>query len=190
MLTPMTPSCYLTINQSGDRVGAGHIPCDTPPSLCLLKCFAETLLGDWGFLGARVTHSPCMALYWTFLCSKLICFSFVGLTVCWAYELAFSNNTIIISKGTKTSDDESDVRLFDQNPTANKWWSWESDLRCSGCKDSCSPLVSMSIASIPSNWSCSCRGQLQVSCDKPSGLCHTFPLLHTIPLYLQPRDAR
>ena len=30
MLTPMTPSCYLTINQSGDRVGAGHIPCDTP----------------------------------------------------------------------------------------------------------------------------------------------------------------
>lgn len=36
----------------------------------------------------------------------------------------------------------------------------------------------------------SCRGQIQVSCDKPSGLCHTFPLPHTIPLYLQPRDAR
>ena len=110
--------------------------------------------------------------------------------MCWACELAFSNNTIIISKGTRTSDDESDVRLFDQNPTANKCWSWESDLRGSGCKDSLSSLVSMSIASSPSNWSCSCRGQLQVSCDKPSGLCHTFPLPHTIPLYLQPRGAR
>lgn len=110
--------------------------------------------------------------------------------MCRAHELAFGNGTIIIPKRIIISDDESDVWFFDQDLTVNHRWSQGSDLRWSGCKVSCSPPVTMSITFIPPNRRCSCRGQFHVSCDRPSSLCRTFPLSHTIPLYLQPRDAR
>ena len=84
MLTPMTPSCYLTINQSGDRVGAGHIPCDTPPSLCLLKCFAETLLGDQSFR-ARASHL--FSLYCHFYNKHCTFLHHNPVSVAWLYHL-------------------------------------------------------------------------------------------------------
>ena len=69
--TPVTPPCYLTINQSENCAQAHHIPCN-PPFLHL--AFKNALLkpfGEFGAFWARATRSPCSALQQTFLCFKL-----------------------------------------------------------------------------------------------------------------------
>ena len=56
MLTPGTPPCYLTINQSENCAAADHRPLDAPPSLAFKNALLKPLR-EFGMFWTRATHS-------------------------------------------------------------------------------------------------------------------------------------
>ena len=51
MLTPVTPPCYLTNNQSQNCAQADHIPCNHPPPHLPHLAFKNALLKPTGEFG-------------------------------------------------------------------------------------------------------------------------------------------
>ena len=86
LLTPMTPTCYLTISKSEICAQANHLPCTPLPHLAFKDDLLKSLRGGQGLEGLSLPP-PCMALklttlmYWTQIGTWTQGFFFGGLFV-------------------------------------------------------------------------------------------------------------